>query len=239
MSIEAAILIIGDEILSGRTIDTNTQMIASKLLPLGIPIKGVRVVPDEESQILHHLGELKNMYSYVFTTGGIGGTHDDITSACIAKLFNRRLIQHPIILDEIQHFCKDPNDASIKMSFIPEGADVQLIQNSQKFISTYMISNIFVLAGMPSIASLMMEEVVKKLPKCEPIVMFQKDFVIGEDKIAYFLEKLQEKYPSLSIGSYPYEQNHIGTVVVIKGVAKDGFTSACHELSNYYEELFA
>src|SRR6185436_12464858 len=127
----ACILIIGDEILSGRTQDTNIKYMAGRLAELGIKLKEARVVPDVPAAIVAAVNACRVLYTYVFTTGGIGPTHDDITTACIAQAFGRKVTRHPASEQKLRAYYRDAvNDARLKMAEVPDGPDVQVIENS-------------------------------------------------------------------------------------------------------------
>src|SRR6202042_1993328 len=156
--VTAAVLVIGDEILSGRTKDKNIGYIAEYLTGLGIDLKKVRVVPDEEPEIVAALNALRSRYTYVFTTGGIGPTHDDITADCVAKAFGVSIDVDPraraLLLTRIAE--KDLNEARLRMARIPKGAD--LILNKVSAAPGFRIGNVHVMAGVPSIMQAMLDE---------------------------------------------------------------------------------
>ena len=160
--VTAGILVIGDEILSGRTKDKNIGFIAEYLTNIGIDLKEVRVVSDDEPEIIAALDALRGRYSYVFTTGGIGPTHDDITADAIAKAFGVAIDHHPEVVARFkERFGDDLNEARLRMARIPDGAD--LIQSATILAPGFKIGNVIVMAGVPSIMQAMMDIVSPKL----------------------------------------------------------------------------
>lgn len=201
----AAILIIGNEILSGRTQDVNVQFIAARLAARGIKLSEVRVVRDEEAAIVKAVRELANENTYVFSTGGIGPTHDDITADCMAKAFNVPLEINAEARQLMQNYCDqrgvDLNEGRLRMARIPKGAG--LIKNEASVAPGFKIKNVFVMAGVPKIMQsmfLMIEDTLAKGP-----AMLSKTVIcnLREGDIALELEDIQNRYPDVEIGSYP------------------------------------
>src|SRR5436305_14668389 len=162
--VTAAVLVIGDEILSGRTKDKNIGYIAEYLTNLGIDLKEVRVVPDEEDEIVAALNALRGRYTYVFTTGGIGPTHDDITADSIAKAFGVEIHHHPEVVARFRERFQGPgelNEARLRMARIPQGAE--LIQSATILAPGFWIGNVIVMAVVPSIMQAMMDIITPKL----------------------------------------------------------------------------
>ncbi|HEY0281960.1 MAG TPA: molybdopterin-binding protein, partial [Rhizomicrobium sp.] len=193
-ALTAAVLIIGDEILSGRTQDTNTNTIARFLGALGIDVKEVRVVGDVEDEIVAALNALRARYTYVFTTGGIGPTHDDITADAVAKAFGVGINYHPealaILAARIKpgHF----NEMRKRMARIPFGAS--LIKNNVSAAPGFQIENVFVMAGVPSIMQAMLEDVGPRLARGRPIKAVTIAAPIAEGTVAAALAKLQDEH---------------------------------------------
>jgi molybdenum cofactor synthesis domain-containing protein len=205
--VTAAVLVIGDEILSGRTQDTNTAYIAKFLGALGIDLREARVVPDVEDEIVAALNALRGRYDYVFTTGGIGPTHDDITADAIAKAFGVGIDYHPEALAMLGARYKQGefNDMRKRMARIPEGGT--LIKNSISTAPGFQIGNVFVMAGVPMIMRAMLEESVA--PRLRRV---------AEGRIAAALAEIQEKHKTVSIGSYPYyREDGFGVQLVARG----------------------
>ena len=203
----AAVLLIGDEILSGRTKDKNLGFIADYLAALGIDLKEARVVADVEDEIVAAVNALRPRYTYVFTTGGIGPTHDDITADAIAKAFGVA-IGHDLKAVEIlrayfNELGREANEARMRMARIPAGAS--LIANPVSKAPGFQIGNVFVMAGVPRIMQAMMDDVVPRLAK--GIVMLSRniEFHGGEGDIAKPLGEIQARFPNVVIGSYPFQ----------------------------------
>ena len=215
----SAILIIGNEILSGRTVDKNTSFIAKWLGELGISVEEVRVVPDKEDAIIASLNELRTKYQYVFTTGGIGPTHDDITSESVAKAFGRKYDynKEAYAILEKYYAKSDFNEGRKKMARMPEGAT--LIYNENGSAPAFSVENVFVLPGIPSYVEAMIPQLKKVLVSGKKIISTSYDAKVRESSIAVELEKIQNKYPEVDIGSYPYSnKDTFGTVLVIRSI---------------------
>ncbi|MGD9738438.1 MAG: competence/damage-inducible protein A [Bauldia sp.] len=205
----AAVLIIGDEILSGRTLDTNIGTIARFLTPRGIDLREVRVVADDEDAIVAAVNALRDDNSYVFTTGGIGPTHDDITAAAIARAFGVPLLLDPraVAILEVRYGAAKVSDARLRMARIPEGAE--LIANSETGAPGFRIGNVHVMAGIPSVMAAMLEALAPMLSGGAPMLSRTVPAALGESFVAAGLETIQAAYPDVSIGSYP-QQNPDG-----------------------------
>ena len=215
----SAILIIGNEILSGRTVDKNTSFIAKWLGDLGIGVEEVRVVPDKEAAIIASLNELRKKYQYVFTTGGIGPTHDDITSESVAKAFGRKYDynKEAYAILEKYYAKSDFNEGRKKMARMPEGST--LIYNENGSAPAFSVDNVFVLPGIPSYVEAMIPQLKKVLVTGKKIISISCDAKVRESSIAVELEKIQNKYPEVDIGSYPYSnKDGFGTVLVIRSI---------------------
>ncbi len=226
-SISAGFLIIGDEILSGRTIDQNLNFLAKNLSEIGINLIEVRVVKDIEKDIIDALQYLYKKFDYVFTSGGIGPTHDDITSLSVAKAFNDELVlNHQAQEILFQHYGKENvNDARLKMAFIPKSAT--LLDNSISSAPGFRIKNVFVMAGIPKIFQAMFFACKKELPTGKKI--FSKEITISltESIIAKDLTDLQNKYPEVIMGSYPSEQQ---TSLVFRSTNQDLINKSSSEM---------
>ena len=215
----SAILIIGNEILSGRTVDKNTSFIAKWLGDLGISVEEVRVIPDKENIIVNSVNELRKKYQYVFTTGGIGPTHDDITSESIAKAFGKKYDYNKEAYSILEKYYEnsDFNEGRKKMARMPEGAN--LIYNKQGSAPAFYIDNVFVLPGIPSYVELMLPPLKDLLVKGKKIISISCDAKVRESTIAVDLSEIQDRYPDIDIGSYPYSQEGgFGTVLVIRSI---------------------
>ena len=202
----AAVLVIGDEILSGRTKDQNIGFIADTLTDLGIDLEEARIVGDREAAIVDAVRALSARYDFVFTSGGIGPTHDDITADSVAKAFGVPISHHPEAEAVLRaHWAArgiEPNEARLRMTRIPEGAS--LIPNAVSAAPGFQIRNVFVMAGVPSILQAMMDEVAKRLPASRPLLSETIEAHRGEGDIAAAVAAIQAAYPDVRIGSYPY-----------------------------------
>ncbi len=207
---KAALIIIGNEILSGRTQDTNTAWIAEILTSMGIVLHQVRVIPDVEQEIVDAIHDLKGVVDYVFTTGGIGPTHDDITSEAMAKAFDTPLILHPEAYETlIQHYGSEDQvtPPRKKMAMVPEGAT--LILNPVSGAPGFQMENVFVLAGVPRIMQAMFDDVKTRLKRGKPVLSNTISCGLAESMVAEALGDVQTDYPSVSIGSYPHYRGGI------------------------------
>ena len=216
----AALLIIGNEILSGRTKDLNSSYLAQKLLYVGISVCEIRVVSDNKVEIIAALNTLRKRFDYVFTSGGIGPTHDDITADCVAEAFG---VQLPIN-DEAKkiiasHYPRgeaDLNEARLRMARIPVGA--ALIENPVSKAPGFYIENTYVLAGVPKIFQAMVNFVLPKLKSSSPIISRTITISKQEGEIANDLSQIAANFSPLSIGSYPFEhKGNFGVNVVVTG----------------------
>jgi len=213
----AAILIIGNEILSGRTQDANTQFIARQLEKLGIDVIEARTIRDDATKIITTVRELSSTYTYVFTTGGIGATHDDITAACMARAFNKQLVQDPEIVKLLSDYYKGHlNEARLRMALVPEGST--LIHNALNSAPGFQVENVFCMAGIPSVMQAMFDTLIPRLNQGAPIYQKSLVFAITENTIADDLAGIQAIYPDVEIGSYPYFRptGDYGVVLVLR-----------------------
>jgi molybdopterin-biosynthesis enzyme MoeA-like protein len=200
----ACLLIIGDEILSGRTQDANLKFFAERLGAMGIRLREARVIPDVPDVIVETVNTCRALYTYVFTTGGIGPTHDDITTVCVARAFGRNVMRHPVAVEKLVAFYGGmPNEARLKMAETPDGPDVELIETSVTAAPGFRIGNVYVMAGIPSIARAMFDAVAPTLRTSAPVLSNHVDAEIREGDIAAELTAIQERYPTVTIGSYP------------------------------------
>jgi molybdenum cofactor synthesis domain-containing protein len=204
--VTAAILVIGDEILSGRTKDKNIGYIAEYLTNIGIDMREVRVVPDVEEEIIAALDALRHRYTYVFTTGGIGPTHDDITADCVAKAFGVSIDVDPralaILEERVKATGSQMNEARLRMTLIPKGAD--LVLNKVSGAPGIWIGNVIVMAGVPSIMQAMLDEVA---PKLKTGLRMLSETVLAnarEGDIGSQLGEIAKANPEVAIGSYPF-----------------------------------
>jgi molybdenum cofactor synthesis domain-containing protein len=227
----AAVLLIGDELLSGRTRDINLKQIADHLAPIGVPVKEARIVSDEQSAIVEAVNELRARYTYVFTTGGIGPTHDDITADAIAAAFGVEISKHPEVMADLTGryaaMQTEFTEARQRMARIPHGAS--LIANPVSGAPGFQMENVFTLAGVPSIVRGMLEDIGHRLEGGEVI---QSVTVRGkglrEGDIAERLGALAVAMPQVSFGSYPWFRSleDSGVQIVARGTDADALSAA-------------
>jgi molybdenum cofactor synthesis domain-containing protein len=215
--VTASLIIIGNEILSGRTQDKNISYIAVKLNDAGIQLREVRVVPDIEKEIVDAVNAVRARYDYVFTTGGIGPTHDDITSASIAAAFGVKLHRHPDAEAALRaHYSADQiNEARLKMADVPIGSE--LIPNAVSTAPGFRIGNVFVMAGVPRIMHAMLDAIMPHLKRGATVLSVSITTNLPEGTIAASLADIQSRYPGIDIGSYPmYERGNLSTTLVLR-----------------------
>lgn len=204
--VKAAVLLIGDELLSGRTQDVNLQAIAKFLAPLGVQVAETRIVSDDIDAIAAAVNALRHTYDYVFTTGGIGPTHDDKTADAIAAAFNVRIGVRDDARAILEAHYKDPsnlNEARLRMARIPDGA--RLIENPVSKAPGFQLGNVFVLAGVPSIMRGMLQDIAHRIPGGDVVrSVTVRGLGVKEGDIAAGLEKLEAEAPGVSFGSYPW-----------------------------------
>lgn len=215
----AAILVIGDEVLSGRTKDKNIGFIADYLTALGIDLKEARIVSDVEADIVAAVNALRARYTYVFSTGGIGPTHDDITADAMAVAFGVGISHHPeatrLLTEFFAKMGREANEARMRMARIPHGAS--LIENKASVAPGFRMENVFVMAGVPRVMQAMMDVIAPTLtggPKMESRTI---EFHGGEGEVAKGLAEVQQRFAEVSIGSYPFESAEgFGTNLVLR-----------------------
>jgi molybdenum cofactor synthesis domain-containing protein len=212
----ACVLIIGNEILSGKTQDTNLQFLGFELAKLGIRLAEGRVVRDEPASIVRHLNEARRAFTYVFTTGGIGPTHDDITAECVAQAFGVPLELNDAAVDRLKRGGRPLNEARLKMARIPRGAE--LVDNPVSNAPGFRMENVFVFAGIPSIARAMFASAIPMLAHDAPILSESVDVYLREGDFAQVLERIQQRHATVEIGSYPFNRDgRLGATLVARG----------------------
>ena len=215
--ITAAVLIVGNEILSGRTRDTNLAYLGRRLTELGIRVAEARVVADVPAAIIDNLNALRHAHRYVFTTGGIGPTHDDITAGCVAEALGRSLVEHPearAILDA-RYGAEGLTEGRLRMARMPEGAD--LVANPVSAVPGFKIDNVHVLAGIPQVMQAMFESLAPGLVGGPPLLSATVVAALREGDLAGPLGAVQERHPETEIGSYPFfGERHYGANIVIR-----------------------
>ena len=218
--VTAAVLVIGDEILSGRTKDKNIGYIAEYMTAIGIDVKEVRVVADDEPDVVAALNALRSRYTYVFTTGGIGPTHDDITADCVAKAFGVALEFHPdavaIMKERVAKMGGELNEARMRMTRIPAGG--ALVANKVSGAPGFWIGNVIVMAGIPAVMQGMLDEVAPKLKTGVKMLSTSVRADAKEGDVGTELGLVAKAYPDAIIGSYPFvdENNQPNTNIVVR-----------------------
>ncbi len=218
--VTAAVLVIGDEILSGRTKDKNIGFIADYLTAIGIDLKEVRVISDDEAAIVEAVNALRARYTYVFTTGGIGPTHDDITAECVAKAFGVGISHHPeavaILKERMAKIGGELNEARLRMARIPHGA--ALVKNKVSGAPGFWIENVIVMAGVPSIMQAMVDEVAPKLKTGAKLLSETIRADAKEGDVGTELGAIAKANPDTIIGSYPFFDEKLGpnTNIVVR-----------------------
>ncbi len=215
----ACLLVIGNEVLSGRTQDLNIKFIATRLGEIGIPLREVRIIPDVQETIVTVVNEVRARFDHVFTTGGIGPTHDDITSPCVAEAFGVPWEVHPEAFERMNRQYKpgEFNAARMRMATMPRGAT--LIDNPISVAPGFTMGNVHVMAGVPRIMQAMFNALAPSLAGGPPIISraVHADGLM-EGKVAEGLAAIQDRYPGLDLGSYPYYRSTgNGVAIVAKG----------------------
>ena len=228
--VTAGLLVIGDEILSGRTKDKNIGYIAEYLTGIGVDLTEVRVVADDEAAIVAALNEMRARYTYVFTTGGIGPTHDDITAECVARAFGVPIGHDPravaIMKERLAQTGAELNEARMRMTRIPAGAE--LVLNKVSAAPGFWLGNVIVMAGVPSIMQVMLDEVAPKLKTGIRMLSETVRADAREGDIGTPLGEIAKAHPEVAIGSYPFFDEKTGpnTNVVLRARDQDKLTTA-------------
>lgn len=232
-----AMLVIGDEILSGRTRDSNLYYLAGELTRIGIDLREARVVADEHAEIVAAVRALSAKHAHVFTSGGIGPTHDDITADAVAEAMEVSISHRADAMSLLQaHYDRQGmefNEARQRMARIPDGA--ALIDNPVSVAPGFSIGNVHVMAGVPKIFEAMLASVLPGLTGGEPLLSQNLRVFRGEGEIAAEFGRLAAKYPDLSMGSYPFSQNGaLGTNLVIRGSDQARLSEAMVQLGKLF-----
>tara|TARA_B100000530_G_scaffold119722_1_gene74575 strand:+ start:9832 stop:10560 length:729 start_codon:yes stop_codon:yes gene_type:complete len=232
----ACVLIIGNEILSGKTQDTNLQFLGSELAKRGVSLKEARVLVDEKNDIVKTLNECRTRYDYVITTGGIGPTHDDITSECVAAAFGRELVLNDEAVACLTQRSRELNEARLKMAHIPKGAE--LIDNPVSNAPGFRLDNVFVLAGIPSVARGMFATFADSLETGETIISKSLDVYIPEGDLAAPLGDIAQRYPTVEIGSYPFSRDgRYGANLVVRAMSSSTVDKVLEEIESAMQLL--
>ena len=235
--VNAAILIVGNEILSGRTKDTNTSTIAIWLNSIGVKVEEVRVIPDIEQKIIDTLNFLRKTYDYVFTTGGIGPTHDDITAESVSKTFGLKYEIHKEAYKILEAYYKagEFNEGRQKMVWMPENAN--LILNPTSGAPGFNVDNVFCLPGVPSILKSMLGGLTNSIVGGEPILSLTISLRTIESEIANSLTKVQDDNKDVEIGSYPFFQaGKLGVSIVIRSEDQSKIDNCNAQILNFVNE---
>ena len=229
--LSAAVVVIGNEILSGRTQDTNTSWIAERLVPRGIMLREVRIIPDEADAIIPAISDLRKKFDYVFTTGGIGPTHDDVTAECVAKAFGLEMEQNEEAFRMLEQYygLENLTPPRAKMARIPIGA--RLIPNPVSAAPGFILENVYVMAGVPRIMHAMLDHITDTLRVGKPLLSNTVACTTPESLLAEDLERLQNRYPEIDIGSYPhFRGGTLGLSLVLRSTEEAQLEKATQEL---------
>ena len=226
----ASLVIIGDEILSGRTEDKNLAYLAKWLGKIGISLSEARVVLDNEEAIIGSVNSLRKKYDYVFTTGGIGPTHDDITTDCVAKAFGVEAKVDESALEKMKAFLdgKELTDPLLKMLHVPDGGE--LIYSPATKAPGYKIENVFVMAGIPKIMQGMLEGMYDYLEAGDVVKSKSHDILVGESYFAEELTEIQNKFSNVSVGSYPFSRDGVYGATIVLRSSDDIALASCEKL---------
>lgn len=227
----ACVIVIGNEVLSGRTRDKNVQFLGTRLNEMGIRLLEARVIPDDAEVIVEAVNACRPRFDYVFTTGGIGPTHDDITAPCIARAFGRPLVRDPdaVALLELHYGREDLNEARLGMADVPEGS--RLIDNPVSRAPGFQVENVFVLPGVPMIVEAMFDQLADRLAGGTPLQSCTVSAFTPEGAMAEALGAIQERHPEADLGSYPFVRNgQLGVSVVARGTDVAALEAALDEV---------
>ena len=229
--VTASVLLIGNEILSGRTEDKNLNHIALTLAEWGIQVREARVIPDVVEIIVDSVRAASATFDYVFTTGGIGPTHDDITADCVAQAFDKEIIEHPEIASVIRRrpAPEDVMASRLRMARVPEGS--RLIDNPTGGPQGFAIENVYVMAGIPMVMRAMLSTLQPHLESGPVVRSRSVTAYMGESQIAEDLRGIQSRYPDVDLGSYPFfRDDRYGTSLVMRGVDEAALDSMLDEI---------
>ncbi len=230
----SGIIIIGNEVLSGKTLDTNSNFMCKELFNVGISCEEINSIRDNEQTIISRIINFKSKFNYVFTSGGIGPTHDDITSHCVAKAFNQKLILNKDAKERIsKHYSDDIlTEARLKMAYMPEKAS--LIDNPVSVAPGFYVENVFVFPGVPEILQIMFREFIISLDEGDRYFKRTISTNLSEGIIGGYIARIQKKFEYVEIGSYPYfKKDAFGVSLVVKGETESEVLSVCDEIFSY------
>jgi molybdenum cofactor synthesis domain-containing protein len=232
-----ALALIGNELLSGRTEDANMNHFARRMADLGIRFLECRVIPDDQDVIIQTLNELRKNHTYVFTTGGIGPTHDDITVECVARMFQVPVERHTKTAEAFyEHYGERMNDSVLKMADFPKGAD--LIANPLSIAPGFKMENVYCMAGVPKIMRIMLEAIAPTLRKGTEVFSKSIDVFAGESIISKDFEAVQKDYKDVELGSYPFRHEGLGaTSLVMRSDNMPSLENAYQEVISFLDKL--
>ena len=233
----AGIIIIGNEVLSGRTKDINTSTLATWLNSLGVKVKEVKIIPDDEQTIINTVNQYRKSFDYVFTTGGIGPTHDDITASSISKAFNLTYGPHKEAMSLLEKYYKpgEFNEGRQKMAWMPTNAN--LIYNPTSGAPGFNVENVFCLPGVPSILKSMLGDISHKLVGGEPILSQTINLRTVESEIAKSLSMVQNNNKDVDIGSYPFfRAGKLGVAIVLRSSIQSQIDKCNLEIIKFVKE---
>ena len=236
--VTACALVIGNEVLSGRTKDANLNWIAQRCTEIGISLAEARVIPDFEDVIVDAINECRTKYDYVFTTGGIGPTHDDITAASVAKAFGVQIERRKEAVELLETFIKKENlnEARLKMAEMPIGAE--LIYNPISRAPGFRMENVYVMAGVPSIMRSMFDGFAESLMSGKKVLSQSVACYLPEGALAKGLSEIQGRYPDVDVGSYPFMRSgKFGSTLISRGIEKDEVEKVVKEIKAMITEL--
>ncbi len=235
----ASIIVIGNEILSGRTQDINSGYLAKKLSLIGVLLKEIRVIPDEKSKIIETVRFESKKTDFVFTSGGIGPTHDDITADSIAEAFNLKIdVREDAVKELAKNYpngIKDLNSARLRMARVPEGSE--LIKNKISGAPGFRVYNVYVMAGVPMIFKSMVDGIISKIEHGHPFVSSSIRINKAESYISDRLRNISLKYNDIQIGSYPFKENQkIGVEILVRHTDKEYVEKVLKEIETSLNE---
>jgi molybdenum cofactor synthesis domain-containing protein len=239
-TVTAGVIVIGNEILSGRTQDKNLGWLANELTLTGIRLTEAKVIPDVAETVIASVKDYSERFDYVFTTGGIGPTHDDITAACVAEAFGRKLVRDPraVRLLDMHYPTGQLTEARLKMADIPEGAD--LIDNPVSAAPGFIVANVHVMAGVPRIMQAMFDGLKPGLKGGAKVHSVTVTALVGESFMAKGLEAVQKQHPSIDIGSYPFfRSGEVGSSIVLRSTDEAELAVAAEKVRDVMRALGA
>ncbi|MHA1539771.1 MAG: competence/damage-inducible protein A [Alphaproteobacteria bacterium] len=235
----AAVVMIGDELLSGRTQDLNLSFIGNFLNECGIRVHEARTIPDNQQEIIQAVNELRVKYDYIFTTGGIGPTHDDVTAEAISKAFDRPLVRNKKAIELLKEYYNgaDLNEARLTMADTPQGLNA-LIHNPLSGAPGFQVENVYVLAGVPEICRAMLRGLQEQITVGQKMLSQTLRTNLLEGTLAEKIEEIQMRHPHTEIGSYPsYTTDRFSLSLIIKGFDKDDIAIIAEELKALISDL--